>query len=374
MFIQFAAWNQGQPPAPPQLPWIEALYRLHPGTLLRALEHFYGTRTPIPGTPDYSFPVPPAPYGANILQAGITASLPNLRWDHLAYAYMIENTRAFEIFDRVIREYEGGEKFETPDPDTALWLRTTQAMFFRDLGSDYVGSLTNATRPDDRAIRRNAYYRLLGLDLNHGLDGNRPYPFDKPNAANRDFVPMFESFLREVWRGSVNAVNISGPNDTDNAIISDTVRLVRDMLLVRRINGNLLREEFWAVVTMSWFHLALMEDTPIVRALKAEAESPAERLRKIGERVSVPMHARADDYFNMAQPLSNVLTFIETDTVQNAPAYFTPPGIQLPTDVRTVSTHWSRATGHDIKAISVTQARPLPANAYLPSMATRVLR
>jgi hypothetical protein len=86
------------------------------------------------------------------------------------------------------------------------------------------------------------------------------------------------------------------------------------------------------------------------------------------------MHARADDYFNMAQPLSNVLTFIETDTVQTAPAYFTPPGSQLPTDVRTVGTHWSRATGHDIKAISVIQARPLPANAYLPSMATRVLR
>jgi hypothetical protein len=370
MFFQFAAWNQGLVPQPPKLKWIEDLFRLHPGTLLRALEHFYATRTLPSDVPKYQYPVPfTADYGATLLQAGIKGSLPNLRWHHLAYAYMVENTRVFEIFDRVVREYEIGERFETPDPDTALWLRTTQALFFQDLGSDYIGSLTNSIRPDGRAIRRNAYYRLLGLDLNHGLDGNRPYPFNKPSAANRDFVPMFESFLREVWRGSVNASNTSGPNDTDNAIISDTVRLLQDMLLVRRINGNLLREEFWAVVTLSWFHLSLMEDTPIVRALKAEAEGPAERLRKIAERVGVPMHARADDYFNMAVPLATVLSFIEVDTLKNAPAYFAPG--TLATDVRTISTHWSRATGHDVKAIRVGQATPFPANTYLPSRVVR---
>jgi hypothetical protein len=369
MFFQFSAWNSGQPLAPPQLPWIEALFRVHPGTLLRGLEHFYATRRPV-ATPDYRFPVTPAAYGALLLEGGINASLINLRWHHLAYAYMVENTRAFEIFDRVVREYEGGERFETPDPDTALWLRTTQALFFQELGSDYIGSLTNVIRPDSRAIRRNAYYRLLGLDLNHGLDGNRPYPFDKPSAANRDFVPMFESFLREVWRGSVNALNTSGPNDTDNSIISDTVRLLRDMLLLRRINGNLLREEFWAVTTLSWFHLTLMEDTPIVRALKAQAESPAERLRKIAERVGMPMHARADDYFNMAFPLATVLSFIEADTAQVAPPYFAPGA--LATDVRTISTHWSRATGHDVKGIQLAQATPFPSNAYRPSMTTRV--
>src|ERR1043165_7289656 len=33
-----------------------------------------------------------------------------LRWDHLIYAYMIENTRVFEIFRRVISELVHGEK------------------------------------------------------------------------------------------------------------------------------------------------------------------------------------------------------------------------------------------------------------------------
>ena len=183
-------------------------------------------------------------------------------WDHLIYAYMIENTRIFEIFDRVLREYEAGERFETPDPDTALWLRSTEALFYRDLGSGSIGSITSSLRGDVRATFRNAHYRLLGLDLNHGLDGNRPYQYNKAIAANRDFVQTFEAFAREVWRGAINASNFSGTNETDDATIADHARRLRDMLNVRRQNGNLLREEFWAVVSMAWFHLAVARTPP----------------------------------------------------------------------------------------------------------------
>ena len=135
--------------------------------------------------PSDGVPVLPANYGAPQLETGITNAPANSRWDHLIYAYMIENTRIFEIFDRVVREFEAGERFETPEPDAALWLRTTEALFYRDLGSGFAGSLTSWIRPDLRATRRNTYYRLLGLHLNHGIDGNRPYTFDKPTAANR---------------------------------------------------------------------------------------------------------------------------------------------------------------------------------------------
>ena len=44
---------------------------------------------------------------------------------------------------------------------------------------------------------------------------------------------------------------VTGPNETDNAAIADHARRIRDMLNVRRNNGNLIREEFWAVVTPS---------------------------------------------------------------------------------------------------------------------------
>ncbi len=274
---------------------------------------------------------------------------------------MIENTRIFEIFDRVVRDFEGGERYETPDPDTALWLRSTEALFYRDLPSGFIGAMTSWLRPDSRSTRRNTYYRLLGLDLNHGLDGNQPYQFDKPIAANRDFVGTFESFLREVWRGMMNAKNGIGPNETDDSAIADHVRRLREMLLVRRNNGNLLREELWAVVTMSWFHLAVAEDTPVVKALKAEAESPGDRLRKIGERVGVPVHGRADDYFSMAFQLSQVLSYLEREPLTATPSAaegfckLPPAGYpNLPADMRTIITHWSAATGRSMKALPLT--------------------
>lgn len=385
MFFQFAAWHQNAVPSVnPTLNQIEALFELHPRTLAEALELFYATRTFPAGYPNYGLPAafqaPDLGAGTPNLRNQIVAAPANMRFDHAMYAYLIENTRAFEIFDRVVREYEAGERFETPDAPTALWLRTTEALFYRDLPSGAVFALTSWLRPDSRALRRNTYYRLLGLDLNHGLDGNRAYPFDKPQAANRDFVPTFEAFLREVWRGMMNADNSSGPDETDDAAIVNHVRRLREMLLVRRNNGNLVREEFWSVVTMSWLHLTLMEDTPVVRALKAEAESPADRLRKVGERVGVPAHARADSYFNMAIPISNVLTYIEFDPnaadLAQAPGYYRSggPNPQLPADMRAIITHWSAATGRDIKAVRVSQGAPPPSPPARPPLAPPTAR
>lgn len=370
MFFTFASWHAGNLFPFPNLTRveIEALLQVHPQVLLTAIEQYYTTRRPTGPVPNYSDPgVPALPAGFAGLTAGLASAQPTL-WDHIIYAYMIENTRIFEIFDRVVRDYEAGERFETPDPDTALWLRTTEALFYRDLPSGSIAAMTSWLRPDSRATRRNTYYRLLGLDLNHGLDGNQPYRFDKPTAANRDFVGTFESFLREVWRGMMNAVNSSGPDETDDAAIADHVRRLREMLRVRRINGNLLREELWAVVTMSWFHLTVAANTPVVRALKADAESPGDRLRKIGERVGVPVHGRADDYFSMAFQLSQVLSYIELTPATATP--FAAPGFYLtglagygtlPADMRTIITHWSAATGRSMKAL------PVPPSLVAPS-------
>lgn len=362
MFFEFANWHAGLPPGVPSLASIEALTRLHPQVLFQALEHYYSTRAVPVGSPNYSVPVAlmPAAYGSSNLETQISGAPTSQRWHHLIYAYMIENTRIFEIFDRVIREYENGERFETPDPDTALWLRLTEALFYRDHGGGFIGSVTSWLRPDPRAIRRNTYFRLLGMDLNHGADGNRPYLFDKPASSNRDFVPVFEAFAREVWRGMINASNTSGARETDDAAIANHARRLQEMLNLRRNNGNLTREEFWSVATLSWFHLAVAADTPIVRALKAEAESPRDRLRKIGERVGVPAHNHADAYFNMAEPLSLVLTLIETSPLAIqptfAPGYYTTggPNPDLVEAMRTIINYWSTAAGRDLKAIRMT--------------------
>ena len=42
---------------------------------------------------------------------------------------------------------------------------------------------------------------MFGLELNHGTDDGKPYPYVKAEAANTEFVATFEEFLREVWVG-----------------------------------------------------------------------------------------------------------------------------------------------------------------------------
>jgi hypothetical protein len=284
-------------------------------------------------------------------------------FDHLIYAYMIENTRIYEIFRRVLFEYLHGERLETPSEETQRWLRTTEELFYSDTPPFFAFQLTSHIRPNITDTRLNAYYRMFGMDLNHGTDDGRPYPYKKAAAANRDFVPTFEAFLREVWRGIVNARNQTGPNTTDDAAIADLAGRLSHMLKDRRENGNLSREEFFSVATMSWFHLTVEFDSPIVKDLKAQGSSPAERLRAIGERVGLPAHGKAYDLFGLADPMSRLLIAIESGSlsdIANVPVLYTggppplPPATALRNDVQAIITNWSSATGRNIKADPVT--------------------
>lgn len=285
--------------------------------------------------------------------------------DHLIYAYMIENTGIERIFRKVLYEYLHGERLETPSEESQRWLRTTEELFYRDTPPFFAFQLTSYIRPDIRATRRNAYYRMFGMDLNHGTDDGRPYPYEKPAAANRDFAPTFEAFLREVWRGIINARNTVGPNTTDDAAIANLAGRLSEMLKDRQEKGNLLREAFFFVATMSWFHLTVEFDSPIVKDLKAEGSNPAERLRAIGERVGLPAHGRAYDLFGLADPMSRILIAIESGSLSqlaNVPLLYrqrdTPPVPPTPLrdDITTIITNWSSATGRNIKAEPVTAA------------------
>ncbi|WP_052813141.1 hypothetical protein [Desulfonatronum thioautotrophicum] len=273
-------------------------------------------------------------------------------WHHLIYAYMVENTRIYEIFTRVLREFLHGEKLASPSPESQRWLRNTENLFYRDWPSFLGFALTSSLRPDIRASRRNAYYRMFGMDLNHGADDNQAYPYEKPKASNRDFVTTFEEFMREVWVGIINAGNTQGSNPTDDAAIANLARRLHDMLTTRRLQGNLLREEFFFVATMSWFHLTVeLENVPIIKDLKAEAASPAERLRQVGERVGLPSHGKSENYFFLAELLSPLLKMIEAGVFNNAgqvPPLYLPGTIRE--DMMQIITHWSLATGRQIKA------------------------
>jgi hypothetical protein len=303
------------------------------------------------------------PAGAAVNVTGVV--YPPSLWDHLIYAYMVENTRAYEIFRRVLEEYAYGERLGVPTAEAQRWLRTTEQLFYRDTAPFQIYSLSSWIHSDMRAARRNAYHRLFGMDLNHGTDDNRPYPYPRAPAANVEFSATFEELLREVWRAIENVRNQVGPNQTDITTIANLARALFDMLRVRRQEaiGNLAREELWFVSTMDWLHLTLSFNTPIVEALKAEANSAAERLQKIGERVGLPAHSRADSYFRLATNMSLVLREMELGTFNDsngAPALFETGDFQAA--MQETIMHWSIATGRDVKVrpVAVTAPQPTP--------------
>ena len=305
----------------------------------------------------------------------------SVAFDHLIYAYMIENTLIYEIFRKVLHEYLHGERLDIPSVAGQQWVRNTEELFYKDPPSFPVFSLTSHIRPDLRASRRNAYYRMFGLDLNHGSDDGRPYPYEKATAANRDFVSTFEKFLFEVWRGIINVTTFSGPNPTDDSAIQDHAKNLFDLLTNRRRNGNLSREEFIYVATMSWFHETVDYDSPIVVDLKAQGSSPGERLKKIGERVGLPAHRRAEDLLSLANPMSTILIAIESGLFNNIAAvpdlYRNPtsPATTNPLrdNIKTIITNWSTATGRNIKGEPVTGSPgAVPSAAVSPNGSSRV--
>jgi hypothetical protein len=281
-------------------------------------------------------------------------------WDHLIYAYMIENTRIYEIFRRVVYEFLHGEKLGVPgSAESQRWLRATEELFYRDPPPFFITAVTGYVRPDIQATRRNAYQRMFGMDLNHGTDDNKPYPYMKAEAANSEFVSTFEEFLREVWIGIENVNNLSGANPKDDAKIADLAEKLHDMLRTRRETGNLSREEFVFVSWMSWFHLTVDSDLEIIKDLRAQATSPEERLFKIAQRVGLPAHGLSKSFFDIADSISRILIEIETGIFTDpaaVPALYTPAvGGGGPNEAMlTIIRHWSIITGREMKARRVT--------------------
>jgi hypothetical protein len=209
---------------------------------------------------------------------------------------------------------------------------------------------------------------MFGMDLSHAVELAKEHPYRKPAASNRDFIPTLHVFLREVWKGIMNAKNSSGPNTTDPVAIATAARRLFDMMATRRINGNLALPEFRAVAVMSWLHLAVMYDSPAVVDLKATASSPEQRLAKLGQRVGINAHTKAKALFDLAQPFSYLMHAIETRTF-NDPAgaallfNITPPNNVAELNAEVVIDQYSIATGIDLKASTVVDGqlqRPAP--------------
>jgi hypothetical protein len=287
--------------------------------------------------------------------------LPGPIWDHLGASYVLENTRAVQILRRVVREYRSGEGLGIPTTETQRWLNATETLLFGAHNPLAAWPGTSTIRPEPEAVRRNAYWRMFGLDLAFGTEDNKPPTYDKANAANGAFLKLFEELLFELWQAISNARNTSGVNQSDDDRIYRLAEQLAFLLRSRRQFQMLAREELAAATVMSWVHLTLSADTPVVIDLKATATSPANRLRLIGERVGLAPHSKSDALISMASDLSLFLRTIESGIV-NSPALSwvfyleTPPGGIGPRPIgvesRRLITEWSAATGKDLKVRS----------------------
>jgi hypothetical protein len=280
---------------------------------------------------------------------------PDPRWKHLIYSYMIENTRIVEVFRRILHEIFHGETLGRPTPEVMNWAHLTERLVFSDRDGHWLNPPISEIRPDPSAIRRNAYYRLFGMDLSHGLPDGRPYPYFKPDAANREFVSTFEALLKEVWRAYTNRLNQTGVNPTDEAGMADLCKRLENMLRVRRHAGALSQHEFYCNAITSWFHLTVTADSKVVYWLQAQAHDEASRLRTIGEKVGLHAHTHSYEYFEIAEYLEEIVGRIERGDFSSAHSvkvlyngaasdtHFTT------SKMTTIINHWSTATGRNLK-------------------------
>jgi hypothetical protein len=367
-------------------PKPELVFRVYPVQLARWLDEVWtlARRAHVPGpTGDFlgivdaavldavdlpTQPSPPylAPSGINVGGAfewidepgPSQFNCPPRLWHHLAYAYVLESTGIVEIFAEVVRRLVVGETLGTISPESFSWLRATEQLFFGDPPQFSVAGVLSEVRPYQRTNRRNAYWRMFSVDLAH------PVPPHWPGATgpladwkaytgpvNDDFRQKWNELLRQVWLGVENRRNGSGPNPADPGHISLICKAIKDMLADRRRGGALAREEFAYVCMISWFHLTVDSNTPIVRDLKADASHPANRLITVAKTVGMMPATRSRELFDLAEPMSTILRSIELglfDTSEGAEELFAENS-PVAADMINIINNWQSATGERVK-------------------------
>jgi hypothetical protein len=323
-----------------------------PGALLTDLTS--GLQPTPPGLiPDYTS-------GAGAL--GTPAALP---WDHLIYAYLVESTGVIDVLGEVVRRFMVGETLEAPSVQTLEWARATEELFFRDPPLFHILGATSMLRPRAQDNRWNAYYRMFGCTPPQARpDDVAAWKLDVGAGANLRFIELWHELLRQVWMGVQNARNAVGANPTDPSYLAYLCQTIGELLRLRRRGGMLAREEFAYVCMLSWFHLTVESDTPVVIDLRATASglgNPADRLAAIATRVGRRGAPQSRELFELADRMSVFLWALELDVFTdqtNAEMLYAQPvgGNQIADNMIRIIDLWQSATGERLKDTSVAVA------------------
>jgi hypothetical protein len=296
---------------------------------------------------------------------------------HMIYAYLVENSRIAQIFERLLFLYLHDEKLNkatTPlNREAFQWIINTENLFFKELPNASYRNITSLVRTSSDSTRRNAYFRMFGMDLAFGdLSSNATVNFHKAEFNNQPFIVLFEKFITEIWQAYTNARNQVGPNTTDIFSIVDTAQKIQEMLMSRRTTEttfnnyryfNLSKEEYSSVVMMSWFYEVVSYDSPLIQFLRCNGNTPGERLINVGKKVGINAHSKSEGLLDIAPPMNTLLRRIELGDYNPAneaqvrsiiesqiPGSASPiQDRQALTELLLIINNWEKATGHRIK-------------------------
>jgi hypothetical protein len=348
-----------------------ALFRLHPSELYALLEMAWAFRLNKTGAalgdPRHKTELKSLPKSLLELfdffpnnEAKFTFAFPNgagtggaVLHDHLIYAYIIESTQIYQVFQKLIERYARGDFEINLNADTLQWLHNTEMLWFADPPVFSTFNMVSRLRSDMGSTRRNAYYRMFGFTLpaDAAADG-KGYPFYQPKSSNSNFRRNFERLCEEVWIGIVNHKVLIGAVPIDDESIQFNAFEMQKNFLSQRNNGDITKQEFFYVAMMSWFHLSLEYNSPIVSAFGINEQSPAQRLFALANIVGVPANGLSENMFRLADPMSLVLTLLETGLFNNnARVLYDELGGTNPLaeTMRRIIFNYSQVSGRDLK-------------------------
>lgn len=232
-------------------------------------------------------------------------------YDHLIFALCMETTNVYEIFAKVLAEFERGMALATLSTRGQNWLRRTRELFYTQQPPSSVLCLTSDINPDVRAARDRAYRLLFGFGIDHPTYTGHAFPKVDVTTPNDGFRSTLVALFQEIWRSYVNARNTSGPDDADPEAVRLLAQELYGGLTTSRRYGFLDQAEFASVAAMSWFYLTLQADTPIITDLQAQASTPWDRLTRLAARVGMPVHPHVRHLILLAESLSPLLRLTE---------------------------------------------------------------
>ena len=292
-------------------------------------------------------------------------------WDHLIYSFIIESTGVLEILKRILVKILSGQSLGRISPATRQWARATESLLFGEPARFSISDIQSNLRPDPSIERHRRYYEFFGFTLPAAI---QPGPTESADAwkaqigsPNTTFGERFNQFLNQIWIGYENRLNQVGSNATDPQYVGLLAQTISNMLGNTRLDGNGAREEMYANLVMSWCHLTVEYDSPLVRDLQATATSPEERLAKLGQHVNLEPASCSRELFQLSDPMSAFMWAIELGIFNPNGA---PESLYLPTvsggapntlnlEVNRIIDLWQSATGVRIKTPSAS-IPPLP--------------